>query len=278
MEVGKYLARIGYRGPTEPTPENLMAIHRCHLLSVPFGSLAIHCGERIVPELPLLYRTIVEQRRGGFCYELNGLFSWLLEELGYPLRLLSAQVRNTYTDRFGPPFDHLLVLAELGGRSWLCDVGFGRAFRTPLPLEAGRPESQENGLFELGCEAGTWHLRRWVGAASRDAGEAGETLYKFSLEGRRLEDFRPMCEYQQRSPSSIFACKAFCSLHLPRGMVTYMGWRLIETEYTDGGRSRVTTQLTEEQIPLVLKERFGIELRNPLVPRDDEIVPPPVEY
>ncbi|XP_041038068.1 arylamine N-acetyltransferase, pineal gland isozyme NAT-10-like isoform X2 [Carcharodon carcharias] len=274
MEVGKYLARIGYRGPTEPTLENLMAIHHCHLLSVPFGSLAIHCGEGIVPELPRLYRKIVEERRGGFCYELNSLFAWLLEELGYPLRLLSGQVRSPITGRFGPPFDHLLILAQPGGRSWLCDVGFGRAFRTPLPLEAGRPQAQENGVFELGLEAGAWHLRR------RQLGGqgAGDTLYRFTLEGRRREDFGPMCEYHQRSPSSVFACKAFCSLQLPQGMVTYMGRRLIETEYSAGGERQVTTRLTEEQIPLVLRERFGIVLRNTLVPRDEDVTPPPDEY
>ncbi|XP_072340229.1 arylamine N-acetyltransferase, pineal gland isozyme NAT-3-like isoform X1 [Scyliorhinus torazame] len=274
MDVRKYLARIGYQGPTQPSLENLKAIHERHILSVPFGSLSIHCGERIVPEVPLLYRKIVEQQRGGFCYELNGLFSWLLEELGYRVSLLSGQVRNTFTEHFGPPFDHLVLLVEFGdGRRWLCDVGFGNAFRKPLPLEAGRAERQDNGVFGLHEEGGSWELRR-----TPPGGSAEATLYKFTLEGQRREDFRPMCEYHQTSPSSIFFCKSFCSLHLPGGMITYMGKRLITTEYTSEREEKITTQLTEEQIPHTLKERFGITLRNKLIPKDQDIVPPSTDF
>ncbi|XP_078063148.1 arylamine N-acetyltransferase 2-like [Mustelus asterias] len=273
MELRKYLARIGYEGPIEPTLENLTAIHKRHVLSVPFGSLSIHCGESIIPEDPLLYQKIVEERRGGFCYELNGLFSWLLGELGFRLRLLSARVRNSFTGRLGPPFDHLVILVELAeGASWLCDVGFGNAFRTPLRLEEGRVERQENGVFALRREGGEWALRRTAG------GRGGEevTLYTFTLEGRRREDFHAMCQYHQTSPCSLFTCKSFCSLHLSGGMLTYMGKRLIATRYTPEGDIKTTTALTEEQIPHVLEEKFGIKLKNKLVPKDQDLeIPPP---
>ncbi|XP_067883053.1 arylamine N-acetyltransferase, pineal gland isozyme NAT-3-like [Heterodontus francisci] len=274
MDTATYLTRIGYQGSTQPSLENLMEIHRRHVLSVPFGSLGIHCGERITLELPALYRKIVGGRREGFCYEVNGLFSWLLGALGYEVALLSGRVQNIETQVFGPPYDHLILLVELEGRRWLCDVGFGNSFRVPLPLEDGAQAVQENGVFRLAEDQGTWLLQRSPQGSGCDrASEA--TLYKFTLRRRRLEDFAAMCEYQQTSPSSIFACKSFCSLHLPSGHLTYMGRRLIVTEYTADGERKATTELEEKEIPHVLKGRFGITLSNKLVPKDDRIVPQP---
>ena len=80
MEIDAYLERIGYRGSREPTVETLKRLHRAHMLTVPFENLDIPLGRPIVLSLPLLYDKIVRRRRGGFCYELNGLFAWLLQD------------------------------------------------------------------------------------------------------------------------------------------------------------------------------------------------------
>ncbi|XP_060678287.1 arylamine N-acetyltransferase, pineal gland isozyme NAT-3-like [Hemiscyllium ocellatum] len=280
MDASEYLSRIGYRGATEPSLDNLKAIHRQHLLAVPFGSLAIHCGERIELALPAVYQKVVVQRRGGFCYELNGLFSWLLQALGYQVQLVSGRVRNAITQQPGPPKDHLLLLVatagEGGHRRWLCDVGFGNAFRWPLPLEDGHLERQENGLFHLQLAGGEgdWRLRRYPLSCQGPTDEPSATLYLFSTEPRAWCDFGAMCRYHQISTSSIFVCKSFCSLHLPGGLVTYMGHRLIETEFNADGDRKATRELTDEEIPQVLKERFGIVLTNRLIPKDEDILPP----
>ncbi|GCC43583.1 hypothetical protein chiPu_0027380 [Chiloscyllium punctatum] len=281
MDTSEYLSRIGYRGATEPSLENLKAIHQQHLLAVPFGSLAIHCGEHIELVLPAVYQKVVIQRRGGFCYELNGLFSWLLQGLGYQVQLVSGRVRNSFTQRLGPPRDHLLLLVRVGEGGehchWLCDVGFGNSFRWPLPLEDGHLERQENGLFHLRLTSsrggGDWQLRRYPLSSPGPTAEPDATLYAFSTEPRAWGDFRAMCRYHQTSPSSIFACKSFCCLHLPGGLITYRGRRLIETEFSAEGDRQATRELTDEEIPRVLKERFGIVLTNRLVPKDEEILP-----
>ncbi|XP_043540679.1 arylamine N-acetyltransferase, pineal gland isozyme NAT-3-like isoform X2 [Chiloscyllium plagiosum] len=279
MDASEYLSRIGYGGATEPSLENLKAIHRQHLLAVPFGSLAIHCGERIELILPAVYQKVVIQKRGGFCYELNGLFSWLLQALGYQVQLVSGRVRNSVTQCLGPPKDHLLLLVtvgEGGHRGWLCDVGFGNSFRWPLPLEDGHLERQENGLFhlQLARGGGDWRLRRYPLSSPGPTDQPDATLYTFSTELRAWGDFRAMCHYHQTSASSIFARKSFCCLHLPGGLITYMGRRLIETEFSADGDRKATRELTDEEIPWVLKERFGIVLTNRLVPKDEDILPP----
>src|SRR5919205_541160 len=90
MNVDAYLRRIDYRGPLEPTAETLRQLHVAHLLAVPFENLSIHAGEPVVLEDESLFDKVVARRRGGFCYEVNGLFSALLRALGFRVEMLSA--------------------------------------------------------------------------------------------------------------------------------------------------------------------------------------------
>src|SRR4051812_21511122 len=112
-----YLARIGYAGSLAPTIETLRALHRAHLHAVPFENLDIHLGRPIKLDRGAFFRKIVGERRGGFCYELNGLFADLLAFLDFDVSLLSARVARE-AGGFGPEFDHLAVLVHAGGR-WL---------------------------------------------------------------------------------------------------------------------------------------------------------------
>src|SRR5512146_954327 len=106
--VSAYLNRIHYSGPLEPTAETLRQLHRAHLYSVPFENLDIHLGRPIRLEEEALFVKIVTARRGGFCYELNGLFSRLLTGLGYQVTLLNA--RGVHEDgSYSIDFDHLAL-------------------------------------------------------------------------------------------------------------------------------------------------------------------------
>ncbi|XP_077170521.1 arylamine N-acetyltransferase 2-like [Paroedura picta] len=267
MDVSQYLLRIGYRGPAQPSQETLFRLHRCHLFSVPFESLSIHCREPITLALPLLYDKIVRRHRGGFCFELNGLFLWLLQTLGFEAKAVAGRVRNRFTGRYGPPLDHMVILVQLDGRPFLCDVGFGEGFLEPLELKPDTENVQEGGVFWLGCKEGIWVLER-----REVPGKEGRPLYQFTLEEKQLDDFAGMCLYHQTSPSSIFACKSFCSLQKEGGgRLTYMGWRLISTV----GEKRTETVLQRPEIPAVLREKFGVQLEGDFEPKDEEILPPP---
>ena len=83
MNLQAYLHRINYRGEQTPTAATLCQLHRAHLLAAPFENLDIHLGRPIVLDQDALFDKIVRRRRGGFCYELNGLFALLLRELGF---------------------------------------------------------------------------------------------------------------------------------------------------------------------------------------------------
>src|SRR5437764_12252268 len=94
VDIQRYLERINYHGSLEPTLQTLQALHEAHLLAVPFENLDIHLGRKILLDEESLWKKIVEQGRGGFCYELNGLFAWLLRALGFQVDLLSAGVAH----------------------------------------------------------------------------------------------------------------------------------------------------------------------------------------
>src|SRR5882672_2815396 len=129
----KYLSRIGATLPSAPTLEVLRDLHVRHLRSVPFENLSIHLAERIELEEEVLVDKIIRRRRGGFCYELNGLFASLLSALGFQVTLLAARVSGD-DRRFGPLFDHLALVVDLDER-WLVDVGFGSYITYPLRLD-----------------------------------------------------------------------------------------------------------------------------------------------
>jgi len=149
MDIQAYLRRIKYSGSDNPTSATLCRLQVAHLRSVPFESLDIHLGHPIVLELAALFNKIVIQRRGGFCYELNGLFAWLLQELGFKVTLLSASDAQP-NGGFGPEFDHLALEVECPADPdpairWLVDVGWGDTFGELLRLDQFNVE-QADGL------------------------------------------------------------------------------------------------------------------------------------
>lgn len=281
MDLGKYLARIGFTGPAEPSLEVMRTLHTCHLLSVPFEDLTVHSGGRVQLDLPLLYDKIVNHRRGGFCYENNSLFRWLLTELGFQVTILSGQVKNRFTGCYGPPFDHFILLVELEGRRWLCDVGFGvPGFSVPLSLDTEDPQEQSHRVYRIRKNL-EMHFVEWQEEENRGVDGDWKEIYKFTLKRRSKEDFTEMCQYHQTSPSSIFFCKSLCTVLRPGGRLTYIGHRLITTTFpTEENRHVVETitELKDEEIPGVLKEKFGIALNSTLIAKDEKITPPLITY
>src|SRR4051812_2868960 len=140
MDVQAYLRRINYRGELAPTAATLRELHRAHLLAVPFENLDIHLGRPILLDEQALFDKIVAHRRGGFCYELNGLFALLLRDLGFEVTLLAAGVARA-DGGFGPEFDHLTLLVQ-----------------SPLPFVAGQSPQPVN--HEHLTEADTAHSPR----------------------------------------------------------------------------------------------------------------------
>jgi N-hydroxyarylamine O-acetyltransferase len=249
VDATSYLKWIGYHGSLTPTAETLRELHRAHLLAVPFENLDIHLGQPIVLDEARFFDKIVTRRRGGFCYELNGLFAWLLRALGFDVTLLSARVAAG-DGSFGPEFDHLVLLVQLEER-WLADVGFGESFRDPLRLDEPGEQRQATSVYRVVHEGEAWTMLERDGEGKIVDG------YRFTLQPRRLADFADMCRYQQTSPESHFTQKRICSLATPEGRVSLSDRRLI---ITANGERREQELSSPEEYAAKLREHFGIEL------------------
>jgi N-hydroxyarylamine O-acetyltransferase len=249
MDVDAYYERIGYDGSRQPSLETLRGLHRSHLYSVPFENLDIALGIPIILDPARLYDKIVSRRRGGFCYEVNGLFYELLLALGFRVAMLSGCVRRD-DGGFGPEFDHMLLKAELPD-PWLADVGFGESFVDPLPLKVGAEGAENGQLFSVKPENGGWELHR------RDSDGTDVPLYRFSDVAHQLSEYVPMCEYHQTSPESSFTRRRICTMAKPDGRITLAGMRLIETK---NGLSRETILASEQELRACLGEQFGVQL------------------
>ena len=117
-----------------------------HLLNVPFENLDIHWKRPILLDTAKFYKKIVNEKRGGFCYELNGLFCELLNELGFSSKMVSARVA-TSNGEFSAEYDHLAILTKIDGEDFLVDVGFGDFTAEPLRLVLDIEQTDENGIF-----------------------------------------------------------------------------------------------------------------------------------
>ncbi|MBU2670768.1 arylamine N-acetyltransferase [Actinoplanes bogorensis] len=241
MDVDAYLTRIGL----SPGVTGLRELHRAHLSTVPFENLSIHLGEPISLEPDALFDKVVRRRRGGFCYELNGLFALLLEELGYGVERVGARVHG---ERLGPPFDHLALLVTTPGGDgpWLADVGFGRHSTDPLDFRLSSPQSDPGGVFTM-VPAGD----------DVDVTLDGKPQYRIERRPRALTDFAPTCWWHATSPESHFGRSPVCSRREGDGRVSLSGRTLIRT----GGGERTETVLdTDEQVLAAYRENFGIVL------------------
>jgi len=253
MNIEAYLKRINYSGPLEPTPETLRALQVAHLLAVPFENLSIHAGEPIVLEEDALFGKIVENRRGGFCYEANGLFAGLLRALGFAVDMLSAGVARR-DGGFGPDFDHMTLMVTLAER-WLVDVGFGESFIEPLLLDAREEQVQGTRAFRILPDDSYLILQR------RDLDGDWEPQYRFTLQPHTFADYEQMCHFHQTSPESHFTKAPLCSLPTASGRVTLSGSRLITTS----AQQRDDLPLdTRDDFDRILRDQFGIVMKNPV--------------
>lgn len=249
VDVSSYLARIGYSGHTEPTSETVRILHRDHMIAVPFENLDISLSRPIITDEDAILKKIVGQRRGGFCYELNGAFAALLRALGFEVTLLSARVARADGTE-GPEFDHLTLRIDLD-EPWLVDVGFGESFLEPLRLEAGREQSDPVGSVRLVQDGERWYMQK------EEPDGSWRPQYSFSLEPRRLEEFAGMCHYHQTSSESSFTQKRVCSRATPEGRITLSEMKLIVTSKGQREEKHLTS---ESEWQKTLDEQFGIHL------------------
>ena len=253
VDIPAYLQRIRYHGSLEPTWETLRSLHLAHLYSVPFENLDISLGRPILLDEQRIFEKIVRRRRGGFCYELNGLFAALLTALGFQVTYLSASDAKE-DGAYGPEFDHLVLLVTSPSdpsTAWLADVGWGDTYRQPLLPYTSAEQAQDGRIYWL--EPQGEHRLLW----QRDADGTAERQYRFFFQPWRFQDFAATCQYHQTSPESSFTRRRICTLALPGGRITLSDMRLIVTL---GGKRTERPVSGDDEYNRLLRDLFGISL------------------
>ncbi|MCD2189948.1 arylamine N-acetyltransferase family protein [Actinomycetospora soli] len=230
MDVDTYLGRIGaHEG------DDVAVLADRHFRAVPFENLSIHLGEPVDLRPEALFDKIVHRRRGGFCYELNGLFAWLLAELGHDVRFLGGVVHTPTGDT--APLAHMALTA--GGR--LVDVGFGGFLVLPISLDepSTQIDPQPDGDVEV-------------------RSPAGKPGYRLERRERARDDFGPTCFWTATHPDSGFTHGPTCSLPTADGgRVTMAGAHRIVTA-PDG--TRTEDDLPDDEALAAYRDLFGVDL------------------
>jgi len=196
MNVTTYLKRIDYAKAVKPDAQTLRGLQTAHMRCVPFENLDIGLKRPILLDERSLWNKIVMNNRGGFCYELNGLFAWLLQQIGFEVTYLNARVYDR-NGNLGIEFDHLALLVQVPGKSerWLADVGFGDSFTSPLNLDDRSEQSQ--GLRAYRVDQVNDGFVTW----QKNYDGSWERHYFFDLQPHAFPDeYQDACLYHQTSP------------------------------------------------------------------------------
>lgn len=254
IDVGRYLERIGYDGPREPNVEVLHALTEAHTQSIPFENIDVLLGRPIRLETEALYRKLVVARRGGYCFEQNGLFMEMLLRLGFGVRPLSAGVRLAKPDRSMPVgYTHLILEVRLNGEAWLTDVGVGstsltRALRWTADTEQPTPHETRRLVQAAG---------RWFHQVLR--GKKWVDIYEFTGATMPPIERTIASWYTSTHPDSTFRNSLSVALAGPEGRRTTLLNHALTLRQADGSTEKKTIA-DLDQLLKTLQNQFGIVL------------------
>jgi len=246
MDINQYLQRFRVEDVKEISLETLNQLQLQHMLHVPFENLDVIHRIPITLNLEAFYNKIVLNNRGGFCYELNGLFNWLLQSLGFNSYLISGTI-NRPDGSWALKGSHASLIVEID-QPYLVDVGFGDSVRGPLPL-TGETKEDVSGIYRVVKVEDTFY------DLQRKNNQDWDTLYRLDIRPRELKEFKNACYFNQTSPKSHFTQKQIVSLAAKDGRFTLSGNSFIVTRLQEKQKRNVDI----EEIPYILKKYFHIK-------------------
>jgi N-hydroxyarylamine O-acetyltransferase len=246
MDLPSYFARIGFAGRARPDLGTLIALHRLHVNAIPFENLDVQLRRKVTLDPEAAFEKLVGRRRGGWCYEQNGLLGCALARIGFEVTRVSAGVmRETGGDaQMG---NHLCLLVRLEDETWLADVGFGGSLENPLPLKTIERCDRPYTVGLRRQEDGHWRF------ADSDAGN----LSSFDFRAEPADEARlaAKCEELQTDPASPFVKNLVAQRRLGDTHITLRGRVFAQT-----GVARKETLRSAGELVQVLRERFALDV------------------
>lgn len=252
-----YFKRINYDGPHSLSEAVLRELIWKHVTTIPFESLSIHIGEDVhVHNIDIIFEKIVTKSRGGWCYEMNGLFYYVLKSLGFNVIL---QLASVFEDDWLPP-SHALLIVRLEEKLFLVDVGFGNVgLVEPIELiPTASNKIMKNGIhYKLATTA----QGEYVYNAGFNDRLSPQYRFSLSAESLSLDDLVPHNTFIATHDKSPFTRQVVTKIATVEGFI-----KLIDNQYTEyrvvGSRmqaERLKIESLEEYVQL-LQNKFGIQL------------------
>lgn len=254
MNVSEYMKRIGYDETLQPSYEVLKSLIYKHAMSIPFENIDIQNKVPIKLDPVKFFDKVIRNERGGYCYELNGLFYGLLVSLGYQVRRVMGRVVSGRN--IGPEYDHLALIVTIGGEDYLVDVGFGDFALQPLSITTNRLQSDGRASFAIsdhGMMDGRIYKKvEKVNELNTDL----SVKYYFTTNEESLDDFSFMNEHQQMHPDSHFVRNYICTMPTEHGRISILNNKAVFT-YKNQKRSRT---VNEDERSYLVSKYFGISI------------------
>ena len=250
MDLQALFERIGYtEGGTDT--ERLIRLHRSYATHVPFENIDVFNGKDLSLKTEDLFDKIVNRRRGGYCFEMNGFFCAVLREMGFPAYGVLTRLSMNGSGFGG--YTHRMNLTEADGVRYICDVGFGGdCFIRPLRLEFGVEQTRHGMVYRV--VPGTVPETEYTVQIKRDTGF--EDLMGFIDKPARDEDFVICNYYMNHSPDSGFRKMLMLNRFTDQGRYSMMNLFLTLTA-PEGVERR---EVSWEELPGVLKKYFGLDV------------------
>ena len=256
FDLDGYLERIGHAGPREPTLDTLTSVHARHVAAIPFENLDVLLGRPIRLDTVSLSRKLVRARRGGYCFEQNGLMFQVLGALGFAATPLAARVRLGAPEAVETARSHMLLAVALADGPYIVDVGFGGQNSTvPLRLEPGLEQATPHGLYRLAAHDDGGPVPAFELQARGRDGWSG--LYRFTMEPQLRADYEVANWWVSTHPESIFVRSLMVARAERDRRYTLLDGRFAIRNAD--GRTEEWALPGADDLAGVLKEYFGLD-------------------
>lgn len=244
QELAAYLSRIGITREVRRDFTTLDAVVRAHVAAIPFENLDVQCGQTLTTDPQAAFAKLVERRRGGWCYEHNGVLGAALAAIGFEVVRVSAGVMRQVRGQAAMG-SHLCLFVD---GKWLVDAGFGSWIGAPLPLEAGVWVHAPLPVSLARTDDGMWRVCVALGS--------GAMSYDFHAVAADEDELSRQCEWQANDPASVFVQNLTVQRRDGARFVMLRGKVLLEVS-TEGEMQRELG--SADELVACLRDQFGLE-------------------
>ncbi|MCW8127219.1 arylamine N-acetyltransferase family protein [Microbulbifer halophilus] len=252
INLDAYLQRIDFSGSPAADLDSIKKLVARHTRAISFENLNPFFGWPVEIDLPAVERKLVHSRRGGYCYEQNTLMQALLESLDVPVTPLAARVLWQAPEDSTPAQSHMMLRAEIGGKPYLVDVGFGVQTPTaPLRLDTEAPQDTPHGCYRVLQADGEFLVQVALPGS-------WAPIYRFDLQRQAPDDYKMFNWYCSTHPDSHFTRDLIATRPVESGRYTLHNNKL--TFYPLDGPKRESSVAGPEELRRQLRDVFDIEL------------------